>query len=239
MDDLSALKLKVARVCRLFHMADLFDFSGHVSARIPGTDRILIHPRHTARPQVKAADILTVDLSGKVVDGKEQSPSETPIHTCIYRTHPDVLAVAHIHSHYATLLGISGQEFVPVTTSGVMFTEHGVPVFPHSWNIGDEKKGMALAEALGEARVVMMRGHGSVAVADSLEGVFMLSHQLEKAARFQIEAMQIGICRSLPASEIKLALKESFSPRRIMKEWVYYESIAESAGIFKGVEKGV
>ncbi|MEK7353074.1 MAG: class II aldolase/adducin family protein, partial [Chloroflexota bacterium] len=122
MDELSALKLKVARVCRLFHMAGLFDFSGHVSARIPGTDRILIHPRHTARPQVKAADILTVDLSGEVVGGKEQSPSETPIHTCIYRTRPDVLAVAHIHSHYATLLGISGQEFVPVTTSGVMFT---------------------------------------------------------------------------------------------------------------------
>lgn len=236
MDELSALKLKVACVCRLFHMAGLFDFSGHVSARIPGTDKILIHPRHTARPGVKAADILTVDLSGKVVDGKEQQPSETPIHTCIYRTRPDVLAVAHIHSHYATLLGISGQEFVPVTISGVMFTEYGVPIFPHSWNIGDEKKGMALAKALGQARAVLMRGHGSVAVAENLEGVFMVSQQLEKAARLQIEAMQIGVCRSLPDSEIKLALKESFSPRRIMKEWVYYEAIAERAGIYKGAE---
>lgn len=236
MDEISALKVKVARACRLFHMEGLFDFSGHVSARIPGTDKILIHPRHTARPAVKASDILTVDVSGKVVDGKEQAPSETSIHTCIYRTRPDVLAVAHIHSHYATLLGISGQQFVPVTISGVMFTEHGVPVFPHSWNIGDEKKGMALAEALGQARAVLMRGHGSVAVADTLEGVFMASQQLEKAARFQIEAMQIGMCRSLPASEIKLALKESFSPRRIMKEWVYEEAIAEKAGIYEGLE---
>ena len=46
------------------------------------------------------------------------------------------------------------------------------------------KKGMALAKVLGQARATLMRGHGSVAVADSLEGVFIASQQLEKSARF-------------------------------------------------------
>ena len=92
---------------------------------------------------------------------------------------------------------------------------------------------------LGQARATLMRGHGSVAVADSLEGVFIASQQLEKSARFQIELMQIGTCRSLPPSEIILASKEAFSPRQVIKYWVYYESIAEKTGIFKGAEKGI
>ena len=236
MDKLYDLKLKVARCCRMLHMAGLFDHSGHVSARIPGTDKILIHPRHISRPEVKAGDIVTVDLSGKLLEGKEEPPSETPIHTCIYRTRPDVLSVAHIHSHYATLLGMTGQKLLPINTSSFMFATHGVPIFPHSWNIGDNRKGMALAKTLGQARAALMRGHGSVAVADTLEGVFIASQQLEKSARFQVELMLIGTIRSLPPAEVKLALKEAFSPRQIKKDWTYYESLAERAGIFQGVE---
>ena len=43
------LRKEVATCTRLLVMQEVMDYSGHVSARIPGTDRILIQPRDTSR----------------------------------------------------------------------------------------------------------------------------------------------------------------------------------------------
>ena len=40
-----ALRQQIADCTRMMVMAELLDYSGHVSARIPGTDRFLIPPR--------------------------------------------------------------------------------------------------------------------------------------------------------------------------------------------------
>ena len=43
--DIDLLKDKLARACRLLEMLGLIDFSGHISARIPGSKVFFIHPR--------------------------------------------------------------------------------------------------------------------------------------------------------------------------------------------------
>src|SRR5919106_3714235 len=98
------IKSKLATLCRLLEHLGLIDFSGHVSARVPGTENVLINPRNVARCKVTPADLLTIDLDGRVLEGRSGPPSEFPIHTEIYRVRPDVMSVVHLHSPMAILV---------------------------------------------------------------------------------------------------------------------------------------
>jgi ribulose-5-phosphate 4-epimerase/fuculose-1-phosphate aldolase len=79
--------------------------SGHLSARIPGTERFLINPRF-ARVLADPKDICTVTFDGKRIAGKGPIPSESPIHAAVYRARPDVGSVIHCHARYSILVGL-------------------------------------------------------------------------------------------------------------------------------------
>lgn len=227
MDD---LKQKVAECCRLLCMAGLIQQSGHVSARMPGTDRILIHPRDVSRVSVTVNDILTVDLDGNLIAGNDAPPAELYIHTCIYRLREDVQSIAHLHSHYATLLSIANVKLLTICTSAVPFVQ-GVPLYPVSLLVDTAEKGEALAHTLDRANAVLLQGHGSVVVAPSIEEVFATSLRLEEAARMQYEASAIGGFKLLSKSDIETRL----SPGGLgghRKIWDYYESLARKQGLW-------
>src|SRR5262245_44369353 len=70
----TTLRQQLADCHRMMVMAELLDYSGHVSARIPGTDRILILPRDASRAGVTADDMLVVGLDGQVLAGNSLPP---------------------------------------------------------------------------------------------------------------------------------------------------------------------
>ena len=234
MTDIEQLKQKLVWGIRIMDMVGLVEHNGHLSARIPGTERILIQSRFSSRAVLTEKDILTVDLRGNVLEGKDEPPSETPIHTCIYRSRDDVLTVTHVHSHYAILLGMSGVDFAPVSNDGVLFAS-GVPVFPHSWNIGTDERGEALAQTLGKARAALMRGHGAVMVAENIEGLFQVADQFEKNARLQCELIMMGRFTPFKEEDISKAPKRTLEPigvnRSTWKTWSYYVSLAKKRGV--------
>src|SRR5687768_8502782 len=80
-DTEATLKLKVAQATRRLAREGIIASSGHVSARIPGTDRILIGPGYVTRDILSPDDIVTVDLNTKQIAGKHERPGETDIHT--------------------------------------------------------------------------------------------------------------------------------------------------------------
>src|ERR1700758_2210658 len=91
------LREQLVECTRMMVMAELLDYSGHVSARLPGTDRFLIPARDASRAGIAADDILVVDLNCKVLDGNEPCPAETQIHAGVYRARNDVAVVGHGH----------------------------------------------------------------------------------------------------------------------------------------------
>jgi len=225
------LKEKVAQCCRLLCMMDLIATNGHVSARIPGTDRILIHPRDVGRLEVEPRHIVTVDLNGKVIEGSEEPPSETPLHTCIYLAREDVLSVVHLHSHYSTLFSIVERKLLPVSSQGAIFAAKGVPVYPRSGTITTEEQGKEVAKVLGGARAVLLKGHGSVVVAGGVEAAFFASLALEENARYQFEATLLGEPQVLDEIDIERVL-EMYEPERYARKiWIYHLSLARSKGI--------
>lgn len=207
----------------------LITYSGHVSVRIPGTDRILIHPHTESRLDVSADDILVVDLDTRVVDGTEEPPHETRIHTEVYRARPDVGAVAHLHSEMAILFTLAEVELVPYKNHAVRWAS-GIPVHPDPRRINSPEQGRALAETLGRHNAALLRAHGSVLVADSIEAVFVDAVHFEENARAQFQAMQLGKPRPLTEAELELLENEWLPEKHVGKLWHHYVTKAKAAG---------
>lgn len=228
--DVRTLKEQVATCCRLMYNEGLFNYSGHVSARIPGTELILIHPLFESRSAVRPEQILTVDLDAKVVEGDVAPPDETRIHTEIYRARPEVSSVAHLHSEMAILFTLVDVELVPVKNHAVRWAS-GIPVHPDPCRICTEEQGRALARTLSHHNAALMRAHGSVIVAEDVKTVLVDAIHFEENARAQFNAMQLGRLQPLTKGELEALSREWTREKHAAKLWHHYETRARAAGI--------
>lgn len=215
------LRIEVATCVRMFEHTGLIDFSGHVSARIPGTDTIFINSYGTSRHDLGPEDIVKASLTGEPLEEGIKLPLETPIHTSIYQHRPDVGAVAHIHAPASIAISVAGKEYVPVIYHGAIFAD-GVPLFDDCRHIDTAEKGDALASILGRRRAIIMRGHGAVVAAENVKGVFLASVCLEDNARYLLDAYRIGSPRALRDDEL-LAGERIWRQAFFEKIWTYYQ----------------
>ena len=177
------------------------DAFGHVSIRHDkAPDRFLL-ARNLAPGQVTAADIIEFDLDGRPVTAKGRSVYlERFIHSEIYRARPDVLAVIHSHAHAIIPFGVAaGAALQPLWHMSGFLGEH-VPVFEIRETAGDDSDllitspelGAALAQSLGSASVVLMRGHGATVVAPTLRLAVFRAVYTQLNADLQMRAMSLG-----------------------------------------------
>lgn len=177
------------------------DAFGHVSVRHPAAaDRFMI-ARSMAPSQVNAADVLLLDLDGEGVDGEtRKSYLERFIHAEIYRARPDVQAIVHSHSPSVIPFGIVPSARLRPVCHTCGFLAGGTPVYEIRDSIGaasdllvrNRRLGVDLARRLGNAPVVLMRGHGVTVVGDNLRQAVYRAVYTETNARLQAQAMQLG-----------------------------------------------
>jgi len=99
---------------RLHRQGLVIGNSGNISARLPGTNTLLIKPSGVSLKSLKPEELVVVDLQGNKVKGELAVSIETPIHTAIYRTREDVQAVVHTHPPTATAFGIAKTKILPL-----------------------------------------------------------------------------------------------------------------------------
>lgn len=219
--DLLALKQKVALATRLATRAGIIGSSGHVSMRVPGTNKVLIGPGDVTRDILTADDVVTVDLDSKQLDGKRKAPGETEIHTGIYRARPDVMAVLHTHPIHSVVFTVTKKPILPVSVHGAIFAD-GVPVFDNVGHVNTRELGDGLARKLASHRAVLIKMHGAAIVGTTLEEAFVASVQLEENAEKQLWAEATGKVEPMTPEEAKRCVQQSFGEFSIQKRWQYY-----------------
>jgi L-ribulose-5-phosphate 4-epimerase len=225
----TTLRQQLAEATRMMVMADLLDYSGHLSARLPDTKRVLIQPRDASRAGLRADDILIVDLEGRVLEGKGPAPSETAIHLGIYRMREDVQVVFHGHPPLAVLYSMVHAEMIAIRNFGYRFI--GCPVHPDPTHIRTLEQGAAVATTLGKGRYCLLRGHGNVIACDTIPEAFLDSLEMEENVRGIINAAALGPLNPITPEEVKL-LKPSFEKNtyRVGKTWEHYQDKARQVG---------
>ena len=226
----NALREQLVVCTRMMVMAELLDYSGHISARIPGTDRVLIPGRDASRAGITVDDIVVVDLDGKTLEGKGPPPTETAIHTGVYRARPDIEVVGHGHPPMSTLFTMVDRPMTAIRNYGYRFI--GIPVHPDPTHIRTREQGDAVAHTLGRCSCCLLRGHGSVVATKSVPEVFLDSLEMEENARSTVHAAMLGPLKPITPEEVEL-LKVSFARNdyRVAKTWEHYQEKARLAGL--------
>lgn len=218
----------------LFHQG-VVDAFGHVSVRHPSDPHRFLLARNMAPALVTPADILQFDLDGNAIDaGGARVYLERFIHGEIFRARPDVMAV--VHSHSPSLVPFTVVTSVPFRPICHMcgFIGSGAARFEIRDTAGpatdllirDRKLGQALAQSLGAANVVLMRGHGSTVVAPSLKLVVYRAVYTEVNAKLTADALRLGPVEYLTDAEAHAALA---TEAEIERPWEFWKAQARLA----------
>ncbi len=178
-----ALVTTALKAWRFLYRRGYIEGFGHISVRLPGSDRFLV-TRHSAAMDATAEDFLVFDLDGNHLEGAGVTPGENPIHLEILRARPDVGSVIHYHGMYSTAFTTSGERLRAIHLMGTLFHD-GIPVYPDPKLVNDRERGAALAKALGPHRAVLMRAHGAAITGASVEeavaGAFLFEENARRA----------------------------------------------------------
>jgi HCOMODA/2-hydroxy-3-carboxy-muconic semialdehyde decarboxylase len=182
-------------------LADLgiLDAFGHVSARHPTNPNHFLMTRSLAPALATPNDVMEFDLDGNAIDPQGRAVFlERFIHAEIYRARPDVMSVVHTHSAGVIPFGVSKVPLRPLYHNPA-FLGAGAPVWDIHQNFGDTDMlvrnsaiGKSLAAALGQASVVLMRGHGDVTVGPSVKMAVFRAYYTDVNARLQAQALALG-----------------------------------------------
>jgi len=115
---LEKLKQEVLEANLLLPKHQLVTFTwGNVS----GIDReqglVVIKPSGIPYGELKAEDLVVVDLEGRIVEGGLRPSSDTPTHLALYKAFSQIGGVVHTHSPWATSWAQAGRPIPPLGTT--------------------------------------------------------------------------------------------------------------------------
>jgi L-fuculose-phosphate aldolase len=130
-------------------------------------------------------DMVLCDTEGFLIGGRPglTQCSEVKIHACIYKMHPKIQAIVHVHPRYTILMSVLTGSLKPIRQEGAQLLRHPLPVYPHVKTIQSDAEGMEVANLLGESQAMLLRGHGAVTTGKSLSDAVMGMAQLEEQAQ--------------------------------------------------------
>ena len=100
---------------------------GNVSAIDRAKGLIVIKPSGVAYDDMKAEDMVVLDLKGKPVEGELKPSSDTATHLALYQYFPNIGGVAHTHSTFATAWAQAGKDIPNVGTTHADYFKDDIP----------------------------------------------------------------------------------------------------------------
>ena len=191
------LRLEVVESARAMHRSGLVvGSSGNVSARVRGEELLAITTAGKDYETMGLDEVVVTDFEGDALPSTEML-----MHVAIYRARPDVRAVMHTHSVYASALAVAGEPLPPLIDEMVIVLGDSIQVsdyaFPATEELGD-----AVVAALGERNAALIRNHGLVGVGSSLAEALHVCQLAEHIAHIYAAAKTLGTPRPLPEEAI-------------------------------------
>ncbi|MGQ9620885.1 MAG: L-ribulose-5-phosphate 4-epimerase AraD [Bacteroidales bacterium] len=175
---------------------------GNVSGRDPETGFVVIKPSGVSYGKMKESDMVVLDLSGKVIEGKWKPSTDTPTHLLLYQTWQSVGGIVHTHSTYATAWAQTGKGIPPLGTTHADSFYGEVPctrkLKPEEIRTDYElNTGRVIVELLGSANPLSMpsalvNSHGPFSWGKNPEEAVDNAITLEEIARLAFYTLLLG-----------------------------------------------
>lgn len=208
---LEDLKLEVMNIAKRAQREGLCKHkSGNFSARDAETGYVVITPTSVDREDLVVPDMIVMDLDANVIENQTglRPTSESLMHLKIYQTRPDVMAVAHTHSMYATVFAVLNKPIPAVVyeIANLKCSKARIPVAPYG-RPGTPALAESVVDSVQEADVFLLQGHGAVAVdeADIEEAYLKVCYIEELAELYHHSLTALGGAEpdSFPVEELQ------------------------------------
>jgi len=211
--------LAAARVdlAAAFRAAALHGFNegidNHFSLAVPGRDDLFLLNRFGPHwSEIRASDILTIDLDGNVVDGEgEWETTAFMIHRGAHRARPTARCVFHTHMPHATALSMVPGGLDTRASQNSMYFHGRIASLPYGGLADGEDEGDRIGTAIGDdVSVVMLENHGVLVIGESVADAWQKLYFLERACQTQVLAMSTGQPLLQVSEEIAVRVADSW-----------------------------
>jgi ribulose-5-phosphate 4-epimerase/fuculose-1-phosphate aldolase len=223
---------------RILAHEGVLDGFGHVSIRHPTDPGRYFMACSRSPEQVTRRDLIEFHLDSRPIDQNGRPMyAERFIHGQILQARPEVKAICHNHAHNLIPFGVTGNTIRPLMhMSSVIGPE--VPI----WDIADEfgdtdllvtnpAMGDSLARCLGQRRVALMRGHGSVVAGLGLREAVFVAVYLHLNAELVLKAKSLGDIKYLSPGEVERCAATLLQELSQNRAWDYWAARAGYEGI--------
>lgn len=177
---------------------------GNVSAVDREKGLFVIKPSGVGYDDMQASDMVVCDFDGNVIEGDLNPSSDMPTHAVLYKEFPEIGAVVHTHSTWATIWAQAGLD-VPAMGTTHADTFYGtVPCarFLTQAEIDrgyEEETGNAIVETFRERGIkpmeipgVLLHGHGPFTWAKDAKGAVLNAVVLDEVCKTNLFARQLN-----------------------------------------------
>jgi L-fuculose-phosphate aldolase len=167
--------------------------AGNISVRTEDGNGFYIKPSSTPYPDIKPEMLVAVDWEGHILSGKRPS-IEHNLHRLIYLARPDISAIVHAHSQYATTLASSRLRCgIPPTLGEVAHYIGGAIPLAEYAPAGSLELAQNVVRSLGDkTHGVLLKNHGALAIGRDLRQALDFAELIEQSAKSMIVAHLLG-----------------------------------------------
>lgn len=220
-ESLNSLREDLLTASLILDSEGLVEGYGHVSARVPGRDAMLITPRKGLGLLSEPDEMLMVSFDGQLIEGEGAVAIESVMHGEVFRRRPDVQALVRTHSEFVNVMSILGRRPRVVHGFG-SFLGAEVPIFDRPLLITNPDLARQLADALGSAEAVVMRGNGDLVTGATVAEATVKAIFLEESCRLQYLAMSAGAPTYFSADDIAIRRDPGYD--HWGRAWDYYRA---------------
>ena len=163
--------------------------SGNVSSRI--ADGMLITPTGASPENMQPDQLVSMSLNGKVDQGQLLPSSEWHMHAAVYKARPDIGAIVHCHSRFATSLACTGRAIPAIHYMIAVTGQAEIPLVPYA-TFGTEALASSAAQGLAEGRACLLANHGQLAAGEDLDIALRVAVEVEELAAIYWHTLAVG-----------------------------------------------
>lgn len=150
--------------------------------------------------QTVVESVVRLDYDLEMVEGTCATSPAAAFHAHIFEHRPDIGALVHIHSPSVSVLVASDQTIGAYNVAATLF--HDEQAHYVDDGIQPAVDGERMLEALGDRSVLLMRHHGALIAAPTVEAATVLAIVLEQSATYHLAARAIG-APEMPEAEVR------------------------------------
>jgi len=186
MDKYQELKQRIINAAQLAEKDGLCRHkSGNFSICIRDEEKVLITPSGFYRSDLTAGDIIVTDFDGNIIENPNDRKAsiELMMHIAVYEARGDISAVVHTHSTYASAFAVAGRKINPVVTEAVFYGSD-VELVEYAKS-GSIELAENIKEPIKKADVCLLKNHGVITVADTIENALLKAFYVEDVAKIE------------------------------------------------------